>query len=426
MNKTIERTEKIPFYRNCDILVAGGGVAGAAAALAAAREGKEVILIEKSCILGGLSTIGLINLFVPMCNGRGKRIIAGMAEEFLQLAIRDGYDTLPAAWKHGEPAEPTAVRCLSRFSPWVFALQLTELLTASGVRILFDTVVTDVIMKNGVCEGVLIQNKSGRSYCTASAYIDATGDADLLFRAGVPTVQGKNYFIYVGLAATLDSCRETAETGDFARLLSNKLIHGGFADLYGRNQPADVPLYKGTEGDDVSDYLVRNQRLMLANYKKTAAETPCDILSMPIMPQFRTTRRIDGNATLRESDAYRHFDDSIGAICDFDRRDYLYEIPYGALVRKGFPNLITAGRSASGEGYAWDVLRVIPPAIVSGQAAGLAAVQSIGSGVGMDVLPVEPLQRAMAKAGNMIHFDDSLVPAGKAEADDARADTGHF
>jgi len=424
MEAFIERTEKIPFYRNYDVIVAGGGVAGVAAALAAVREGKRVLLIEKACILGGLATIGHINFFVPMCNGRGKQIIAGMAEELLRLSVRYGYDTIPAEWKNGEPAEPTNVRYVTRFSPWIFAIALTDLLTSSGVQILFDTIVTDVIMKGRNCEGLLIQNKSGRSYCTASVYIDTTGDADLLFRAGVPTVQGKNYFTYIGHGVTVESCRRVAETGNFACLNAGGVC-GGLIDLYGHNQPSDVPLYKGTDGDDVSDYLIRNQRLMLENLKKEPPKSR-DILSIPSMPQFRTTRRIDGNVTLKESDTYRHFEDSVGAICDFDRRDFLYEIPYGTLVRDGFPNLITAGRSASGEGYAWDVLRVIPPAIVSGQAAGLAAVQSIDSGRGLDKLDVEALQRAMAKGGNRIHFDDSLVPEGKKEAADSHADIGHI
>ena len=298
MKKSITRTEKIPFYRNYDIIVSGGGVAGVAAALAAAREGKKVLLIEKTCILGGLATIGLINLFVPMCNGRGKQIISGMAEELLKLSIRYGYDSVPPEWKNGEPAEPTEARYITRFSPWIFAIALTDLLAASGVQILFDTIVTDVIMKGRVCEGLLIQNKSGRSYCTASAYIDTTGDADILFRAGVPTVQGKNYFTYYGFGVTVDSCRKVAETGDF-RFLNARGVQGGRIDLYGHDQPSDVPLYTGTDGDGVSDYLVRNQRLMLENLKREPPKSR-DILSLPIMPQFRTTRRIDGNATLKD------------------------------------------------------------------------------------------------------------------------------
>ena len=408
MEKFITKTEKIPFYRNYDIIVAGGGVAGVAAALSAARQGKEVLLIEKSCALGGLATIGHVNFFVPMCNGRGRQIIAGMAEEFLQLAIRYGYNTLPQEWKNGEPETPTNARYMTKFSPWIFAVALTDLLIASNVHILFDTIVTDVIMKDRVCEGVLIQNKAGRSYCTAKVCIDATGDADLLYRAGVPTVQGKNYFTYYGFAATQESCRKAAESGDFSCIY--EWASGGTANLYGGNQPPDVPLYSGVDGDEVSDYLIRNQMLVFEKVKKDSAKSR-DILSLPMMPQFRTTRRIDGNVTLKETDAYRHFEDSIGAICDFDRRDFLYEIPYGTLVRSGFPNLITAGRSASGEGYAWDILRVIPPAIVSGQAAGLAAVLAIESGKGVDALSVPHLQTAMEKAGNQIHFDDGLIPS---------------
>ena len=422
MDKFITRTEKIPFYQHYDVIVAGGGVAGVAAAVAAARDGKQVLLIEKACALGGLATIGHINYFVPMCNGRGKQIISGMAEELLRLSIRYGYNTIPEEWKNGEPAEPTNVRYVTRFSPWIFAIAMTELLTSLGIKILFDTVVEDVIMEGQICKGLLILNKSGRSYCTASAYIDATGDADILYRAGVPTVQGKNYFTYFGYGATVESCRKVAETGNFA-FLNGGGIRGGGINLYGHNQPADVPLYTGTSGDDVSDYLIRNQLLMFENLKN-APEKSREITSLPSMPQFRTTRRIDGDVTLKESDAYRHFDDSVGAICDFERRDYLYEIPYGTLVREGFPNLITAGRCASGEGYAWDILRVIPPAIVSGQAAGLAASQAVNAGVGLDKLPIEPLQKAMEKGGNRIHFDDALVP--EAEAADVHADIGHI
>ena len=106
----IERSEHVPVREAYDVIAAGGGVAGAAAALAAARAGKRTLLLEKATALGGLATIGLINFFVPMCNGRGRQIIFGMAEEFLQLARKHGYDDLPEVWKNGEPKEPTNVR----------------------------------------------------------------------------------------------------------------------------------------------------------------------------------------------------------------------------------------------------------------------------------------------------------------------------
>ena len=88
--KKVTVTEEVALKGSYDVLVAGGGVAGVAAAVAAARRGKRVLLLEKTVALGGLATIGLINLFVPMCNGRGTQIVKGMAEEFLRLSIKYG------------------------------------------------------------------------------------------------------------------------------------------------------------------------------------------------------------------------------------------------------------------------------------------------------------------------------------------------
>ena len=101
----IEECGQVPFKGSYDVIVAGGGVAGVSAALAARRLGKSVLLIEKSLMLGGLATLGQINFFVPMCNGRGKQIIYGMAEELLRESIKYGYDTIPVEWQNGEPGE---------------------------------------------------------------------------------------------------------------------------------------------------------------------------------------------------------------------------------------------------------------------------------------------------------------------------------
>ena len=107
--------EEIPVReKSYDVIVAGAGVAGLAAALTARRAGKSVLLIEKSTMLGGLATLGLINLFVPMCNGRGTQIIYGLAEEFLRYSVRYGWAKIPDEWRNGEPATPTEVRYIAR------------------------------------------------------------------------------------------------------------------------------------------------------------------------------------------------------------------------------------------------------------------------------------------------------------------------
>lgn len=393
-----------------DVAVAGGGVAGVAAAVEAARAGKKVALIEKATQLGGLATIGLINFFVPMCNGRGTQIIKGLADEFLRLSIRYGFDSIPEDWQNGEPGQGnTNQRLVSRYSAPIFSLAMCELLHDLDVDILYDTVVAGAEARDGHIEALSLFNKSGFVRCEAKMFIDATGDSDVAHFAGVPTVTGGNYHTYQGFYATLDSCRRAYETGDIGHLTS--WFNGGGANLYGGGHPEGMPLWDGTDGDQVSRYFVTNQLEMLEKLKKTDRKTR-DITLLPIMPQFRTTRHIDGDYTLKPEDAYRHFEDSVCAICDFDRRDYLFEVPYRTMIRSGFDNIIAAGRCASGEGYAWDVLRVIPPAILTGQAAGAAACQAIENRQSITDIDIPTLQNKLASENVMIHFDDALIPEG--------------
>ena len=416
--------EQIPVReKSYDVIVAGGGVAGLAAALTARRAGKQALVIEKSTILGGLATLGLINLFVPMCNGRGTQIIFGLAEEFLRYSIRYGWAKIPEEWRNGAPEKPTEVRYTARFSPNIFALALTEFFAVEGIDLLLDVTCSMPVMEGKHCRGVIIQGKSGREFIRGGMIVDTTGDSDLLRRAGVPTLKRGNFTVYAAKAISLESCREAVENGRI-----EDAVRGCFGydiNLYGKNQPADIPLCDGTDTDQVSHFLEINQRKLFERIKGDDPESR-EIVTLPGMAQLRTTCCIEGDYTLRESDAYRHFEDSIGAICDFDRRDFLYEMPYRILIRSGYDNLITAGRSASGEGYAWDVIRVIPPAIISGQAAGNAAVVALDSNCGIDKVDVAEVQKRQAEQNVMLHFDDSLIPKNLPRAGEKGEDIGHF
>lgn len=414
--------KSIPVKGSYDVIVAGGGVAGVAAAVSASRMGKKVMLIEKTICLGGLATIGLINLFVPLCNGRGVQIIKGMAEELLQLSVKYGYDTIPDCWKNGTPTKD-GPRYVTRFSVPIFILALTELIQNEGVSILFDSVVADAVMEGNHCKGVVVANKSGYEYYTASMFVDTTGDGDLMYWAGVPTVQGKNYHSFFMHGADTDLCERTAQRKDFGLLQRN--MAGGDANLYGGGHPEGKPFWLGTNAQDVTNYVVENHLEALEKLKQDKDKAARDVLRIPTMPQFRTTRHIDGNYTLKETDAYRHFADSVGAICDFDRRDFLYEIPFSTLVRDGYDNIITAGRSAAGEGYGWDVLRVIPPAIISGQAAGVACAQALDEKKAIYGADIAGLQKTLAAQNVMIHFDDGLIPK-EGEESSVCDDIGHF
>ena len=153
------------FIAEYDVIVAGGGVAGVAAAVSAGRMGKSTLLIEKTIGLGGLATGGLINLFVPMCNGRGVQIIKGMAEELLQLSVKYGYDTIPEAWKNGEPGNGEKTRYISKFSAPIFTMALTAFIKEEGVDILFDTLITAPVMEGNVCKGLIVENKTFHCSC---------------------------------------------------------------------------------------------------------------------------------------------------------------------------------------------------------------------------------------------------------------------
>ena len=90
MNYINEEAKQIPITYTPDVTVAGGGVAGIAAALAAARNGSKVLLIEKQCMLGGLATAGLVTIYLPLCDGMGRQMSYGICEELLRLSIQLG------------------------------------------------------------------------------------------------------------------------------------------------------------------------------------------------------------------------------------------------------------------------------------------------------------------------------------------------
>ncbi len=390
-----------------DVIVAGGGVAGCAAALSVVREGKSVLLIEKTLTFGGLGTIGLINFFVPMCNGRGKAIAKGMCAEFVELSKKYGWAFTTEEWKNGEPAEKTDARYMVRYSPNIFALALAEILCKEGVTILLDSVVSEAETVSGEIKRVRVTNKTGDEWFKGKMFIDATGDADLSKFAGAPTVDGENYYTYIAFGATLESCKRAVEENSIGKLYTN--FNGGKSTLYGHFHPEGMKKFGGTTGEEVTEYVLKNQMDLIENIRNQDPDSR-DIVTLPTMPQFRTTRRIQGMYTLKTDDAYRHFDDSVCLINDFDRRDFLYEVPLRCLIAENTKNLLAVGRCACAEGYAWDILRVIPPAILTGQAAGVAACHAIDENADIQNVDIAALQKKLESKNVLIHMTKELMP----------------
>ena len=403
---------------NRRVVVCGGGVAGVAAALAARRGGASAVLLEKGCMLGGLATAGIINFFVPMCNGHGRQVARGMAGEFLRLSIRHGFDTLPEYWRRRleSPESRESPESLERpphlttsFSPQIFALELLKLLLDEGVEVLFDELVCGVDRDaDGRIRAIECEDHGGRRRFEGDVFIDATGDADLCFRTGAPCESGANYFSYFGRKITIASCARAAASGNIADAYEG--CSGGDASLTGDNHPAGMPTFRGGDPDDLSKFLRLNQLELLRKLESDDRRSR-EIVTLPTMPQLRTTRHLVGDATLTTDDAFRHQPDSIATIPDFSDPTVLYEVPWRTLVKTGFPNLAAVGRCASATGYAWDILRVIPPAILTGQAAGTAAALALSSGCPPDLpaIDVAAVQRVLEANDSPAHIDESLL-----------------
>ncbi len=387
--------------KHYNIIVAGGGTAGCAAAIQAANCGMSVLLLEKKCLLGGLATGGLVNFMEPLCDGLGHTVIHGLTEKWTKQLLDLSYDSLPEIWKDGNPEHKTGRRYATVYSQNILSLLLTEELKHSGADFLFDCSVADAIMEDNICKGVVVFSKAGFEYYECDMLIDTTGDCDVLRAAGVPTVSGKNYFIYYGHAVTLENCRRAIENNDIGKAYS--WFYGGTVNLFGHNQPEDIPQWSGLSAEDVSDYIKLNHSIMINKIRNTAKGT-MDVPVLPDMPQFRTTCHIQGDYVFTENDAYKHFDDSVCMMNDFERKEFLYELPLRCLTNSSYPNIITAGRSVSSSGYGWDITRVIPIAIITGQSAAIVSSNAIKNKTPVYGVNIRAVQKEIEANNICVHF----------------------
>jgi len=403
----LSETNQVRIAGSYDVIVVGGGIGGVAAALAARRSGCRVLLIEKSIVLGGLATLGFIAIYLPLCDGRGTKISGGIAEELLHLSIKYGYDDLAPQWKDGTGRGATK-RYTSIFSPSEFIFTLDDLLTSAGIELLFDTVFCKPVMEGNDCKAVVVENKSGRLAYRAKVFIDASGDSDLFFRAGSKCVEEKNYLAYWFYKTNLEMMKKAVETGRIKDGISLEW-RGSF--LRDGSYTLGEKEYKGTDARHITRFILEGRKLLqkevVANREQNGA-----VLALPGMAQYRRTRRIKGVCCLTESDAFKHFDDSIGCIGHWLKAGIVYEIPYRTLVVKGVANMIAAGRNTSSSGDAWEATRVIPAAAVTGQAAGTAAALAIKKRCSVTELPVQDLQKRLQKSGVLIHYEKPEKDAG--------------
>ncbi len=390
---------KTPITKNCEVLVCGGGFAGITAALAASRQGKKVILIEKSFMLGGLATSGLITIYLPLCDGVGRQVSFGIAEELFRLSIKMGAeDKYPENWLDNIGTRTiNDKRFEVQFNPQLFAILSEQLLLKEGVEILYGSyaVATDVM--DDKINAVIIENKSGRQAIKTNTVIDCTGDCDIAHFSGVPCEVFKQGNV---LAAWYYS---TNNNGYQLNML-------GFCDVPDDQKTKDYKenhlinrRFTGLSGDELSEMTQLSHASTLNDIiKKRKNDNTIFPVTIATTPQIRMTRKIVGEYTLHDTEAHKRFEDSIGMVSDWRKRGPVYEVPFGTLYSKTIKNLIVAGRCTSVTDSMWDIMRVIPCCAVTGEAAGVAAAITND----FSKTDIKKLQSILKTNGVILHEND--------------------
>lgn len=394
-----------PVSEQCDVLVCGGGVAGISAALAAARAGKRVILLEKQFMLGGLATAGLITIYLPLCDGYGRQVSFGIAEELLRLSVSMGAeDKYPANWLDADstPAQRTVddPRFEVQFNPQLFAILAEQELLKAGAEILYGTYAVAVSTKKDRIESVIVENKSGRQAICAGAVVDATGDCDIAAFAQAPTENFRQGNVLAAWYYGVD------DRGYNLNML-------GFCDIpesekKNRNGP---PLlankrFSGLDGKELSQMVQSAHASTLQDIIKKRQKHPTLMpTTIATIPQIRMTRRIVGEYTMCTGDDHKYIADSVGMVSDWRKRGPVYEVPFTSLYSAQVKNLICAGRCTAATEDMWDLMRVIPCCAVTGQAAGTAAAL----GTDFTKTDILQLQKVLQKNGVVLHEKDLPV-----------------
>ena len=427
---------------NYDFVVCGGGVAGFAAAVSAARKGLRVALIEKNAILGGVATAAGVNQLLGGRkldnNNKHIRVVGGIFDELTDRLIKKGQaiepndidlSFNPFGWY---PRMASGISC----GETALKICLDEMCVEAGVRIYFNTVITDVDFNENL-KAVIVYNKDGFVRIEAKMFADCTGDADVVQMCGLPFEKGRKED---GLM-TPTSTEMHLENVDTTELVTyqnehnspklieiiDKLTEKGIWDfpvdifVGVRLVEEDVFLINtlrqrgidGTKEEDVTRAIIAGRKDCVRLYEILKEHFPgfknSRIRKIADHLGVRETRRIIGQKTVTVFDALngKKFDDTIAATTyNFDlpdpvksgydpmmgsvrapkdeRKHVVIRIPYGSLLPQGTNNLIVAGRCISVEREVLGPARIMGPCMMMGQAAGVAASLANGDFTSVD------------------------------------------
>jgi hypothetical protein len=384
-----EPAKALPVYGRYDVIVVGGGPAGFAAALACVRNGAKTLIVERFPFFGGTATASLmlnINGFRNQVKPDGLQTSKGIAEEvILRLKEIDGLGV--SSYKQKEyTTEKGKMSYSYAIDGEKIKYILTKMLYDAGANILFHTVFVDSIMEGNNIVGIIIENKSGRQAIFGKVIIDASGDADVAYKAGVPYWQAD-----LTKDKHLSNC-----------LMYKVTVDPKYSDMLGGPRTKNTLLIwgltsnsNGTNADELTKGEIETRLGVFEHFKRNqATRSPlldgAYIIETAPMLGIRQTRFIEGlyKTTAEDAIAGKKFDDSIAMsacpiISYYGYRRYLehegYEIPYRCLLPKKVEGLLVAGRCISTDQQSYESFRAMAPTMCLGEAAGTAAALCVKS-----------------------------------------------
>ncbi|HLF72500.1 MAG TPA: FAD-dependent oxidoreductase [Dehalococcoidia bacterium] len=456
-----EPQRDVPVYGACDVLVVGGGPAGTAAAVAAAREGADVVLLERYGHLGGLSTGGLVFWIDRMTDWEGNLVIAGIGQELIErVGLEHTLGPPPEQWGSKDPTQfsywaqrTSAWRGIVQWSPTVdpemLKLASNDIVREAGVHVIFHTWVVATVQDGGEVRGVIFESKEGRKALLAKVVVDCTGDGDIFAFAGAEfdnDIDGESANARINTSFRFGNV-DMRRYLDFRMLqqdkhreLMSKAVEEGVS-LHAHATASDTtalfmtPKMSGYSPLSVADLTAvefRSRDVMrkgLAFYRQfVPGFERAWILDTAQQIGVRHARRLGGVGRVtidhwRKDGAYA---DTIGLCPGLTPEFPTLEIPYSCLVPRGVEGLIAAGRNLSADQQSHAPLREIPECWVMGQAAGIAATLAVSGGRRLAEAPVAELQSKLEKQGAIVHrrAGDTAKPVG--EGEDAFKGSIHF
>jgi ribulose 1,5-bisphosphate synthetase/thiazole synthase len=398
--RTVKEPERqIPVLAETDVLVIGGGPAGTAAAIAASRTGAETYLVERYNHLGGLWTGGLV---LPLLSThavdkkkRNRQVIFGIGGEMSKRLADLGMSIN----QENPTVDPEAAKYI-----------LEEMIRESGVKMLYHTWGTNVIMDGNTIRGVFVESKSGRMAILAKVVIDCTGDGDIFNLAG-DKFDVMNYAI--GLVHRL---------GNVDRIDTGK---PGYIKL-DLGQPTPIPSVNwvnmwGRENQNALD--VKNLSQLQLDYRKEIWESVQKIKKTPGHEELflldtasqlgvRMSRILEGEykLTLNDTMTFRSFEDVIGISGAWTSILYkgkkvpkderpLWQIPYRSLLPRKTENLLVAGRCFCFEKELVEDTRIIGTSLITGHGAGVAAGLAVKDNTRVRNIDIKRLKETLKQQG---------------------------